>query len=189
MNDTRDREPRTAGALIVDQLRIMEDLVGEAVVRRALDRLPADVREEVDQAMPISWLRVTAMEQVYVAIAEEAGMDPDALHDEVGRVGVRKTFHTFWRLLLRFTSDKALVTRTPLMFAKAFDTGRLAARIPEPGVGEISLTQWPGVPKWVVDGTATAIETVLELAGRRDPTVTWERTDDGAALHATWQRW
>lgn len=189
MTHQSEREPRTAGALIVDQRRILEDLLGPRTVRRALDGLPPDVRQELDEAMPISWLRVSAMEQCYVAIASEARRDPDELHDEVGRLGVRKTFHTFWRLLLRFTSDQALVTRTPLMFAKAFDTGRLEARITGPGAADIRLLDWPEVPKWVVDGTATAIETVLELAGRRDPSVLWERTEDGALLRASWQRW
>jgi hypothetical protein len=93
---------------------------------------------------------------------------------------------TVWRLLLRVSSDRALVSRAPVLFAKAYNRGRLEAHFPRPGAGEIHLSEWPNPPEWPLRATRIGIETVLRLAGRRSIQMRVARVDGGALFSARW---
>jgi hypothetical protein len=95
---------------------------------------------------------------------------------------------TVWRALLRLTTDNALITRTPVIFSRSYNRGRLTASIPVPGRGEITLDEWPDAPEWPLRATRIGVETVLRLAGRKDVRVVAERRPQGAFFLATWRR-
>jgi hypothetical protein len=88
---------------------------------------------------------------------------------------------------LRLTTDKALISRTPVIFGKSYDRGRLEADIPKPGHGEILLLDWPDVPPWPLRATRIGVQTVLSIAGRKDVRVECTRTAAGAHYIATWR--
>jgi hypothetical protein len=90
-------------------------------------------------------------------------------------------------MLLRLTTDSALIARTPVLFGKSYNRGRLIAAIPKPGLGEIRLVDWPDPPEWPVRGTRIGIETVLRVAGRVDVRVEGQRTATGAHYQARWK--
>jgi hypothetical protein len=134
----------------------------------------------------VSWIRVSTADAALSAVAREAGRDPLRFQAEVARVGVEKTLGTVWRVLLRLVTDEALVKRTPLLHSKTYDTGRMTARIAQPGRAEIALDDWPEVPEIDIIAIAAGVEAVLRAAGRREVRVRHERTRSGAFYVATW---
>ena len=161
--------------------------MGSEVVERALGRIPADARTRYETATAIEWMPIEVMETAFSAIAAEMGTDVASLHERVATVSVERTFRTVWRVLLRLTTDKALVSRTPGVFARSYNRGRLVADIPRSGFGEITLLDWPRAPAWPVRATRIGIATVLRLAGRSDVRVDAATTATGARYVATWR--
>jgi hypothetical protein len=165
----------------------VRELAGSTVVSAALDRVPPDVRAEFECVTSVGWVRIATFEQVFTEIARELGRTVAELHTEVARISIERTMRTVWRMLLRLTTDNALISRTPVIFSRSYNRGKLDARIPEPGRGEITLSDWPDVPAWPVRATRIGVETVLRLAGRKDVRVASEPRPDGAFFLATWR--
>ena len=82
----------------------------------------------------------------------------------------------------------ALLSRTPKIFAKTYDRGKLEAEFPAPGRIVATLTEWPDVPHFRLLATAAGVRTVLRLTGRRDVVCDVERTADGAIFHGRWTK-
>ena len=171
---------------MLDQLRVMEELAGKEAVGAACAGMPSPARQEIEQMLPVSWLDSDMMNDFMARVAREAGRDPESFAVDVVRRGVERTLNTLWRVILRFTSDAALVKRTPMLYSKTYDVGELTARIDRPGRADLELRGWPAVPRMDLIGLATGIETVLLCAGRKDVQVTWDRRPHGAAFVATW---
>jgi hypothetical protein len=89
-------------------------------------------------------------------------------------------------MLIRLTSDEALVRRTPAYYSRAFNIGTLASTIPEPGRVSLTLSGFPGAPDFSLRGVAWGIETVMTVAGRKNVRVVYTRTGDGASFNGTW---
>lgn len=178
---------RMSGALVLEHRRILEDLCGPARFARVLDRLPPENRREYDEITPVAWPRVTTAETVVRAAAAELGRDFVELHEHLARTGVEKTLTTLWRLLLRFTTDEALVARTPRIYARALNRGELVTRITGPGRAEIRIAGWHDIPEFSARGIRIAIETVLRLAGRSDVRIVEDVRSDGRAFLASWR--
>ena len=77
-------------------------------------------------------------------IATEAGVDPNALFERSLRISSERAFKTIWRVMLRFTSDEALVARTAMIYSRTRDTGELSSRVIAPGRAEVTLRSYPG---------------------------------------------
>lgn len=182
------REPRVSGAVMLDQLRVMEDLLGREPIDAALADLPSEGRSQLEEARPLTWLDSKLCNQFIAEVGRRAGREPEELYVEVVRTGVERTLSTLWRIILRFTSDSALVKRTPLLYSKTYDVGEMVSRIDTPGRADVELRGWPTprVPRLDVIGLACGIETVLRCAGRHDATVTWDTRPHGAIFVATW---
>ena len=180
-------EPSAAGATIHVLRRALEELVGVNVVASALKKLPAKVREEFDPVTPMTWVPLTTSNMAVEFIANEARRQPDDLMDEAVRRGAEAMFRTSWRLLLRFTTDRALIARTPVLYSKWRNIGQLESKVLAPNRAEILLRGWPGVSERNVRTLGVSIETVLRLAGRRAVRVEWTRTPDGARYLAFWR--
>ena len=176
-----------SGALVLEHRRILAELCGPARFEQVLVRLPADARREYDEITPVAWPRVSTAEAVVRAAAAELGRDFVELHEHLARTGVEKTLTTLWRLLLRFTSDDALVARTPRIYARALNRGELVPRITGIGRAEIRIAGWPDIPEFSSRGIRIAIETVLRLAGRTDVRIDEELRHDGRAFLASWR--
>lgn len=179
-------EPTISGALITQHRAILVELVGDAVLARALASLPVEQREAIEGATSLSYIPIRAADAMYRAIARETGRDHVALHEQVSRTAVDRALKTIWRLLLRFTSDEALVARTPVIFTKAFPQGVLSPRVTGPGRAEIRVESWPHMPEYAIRGTRVAVESVLRIAGRSNVKITVEPTHDGVVYHTTW---
>lgn len=185
MPDT-DGRPLVSGSVFFEQRRVMEEVAGKDAVARALANLKAEHREVIEHLAPVSWFKVDLQNEFIEAVAREAGRDPYDFNRECTRVGVERTLKNLWRLLLRFTSDNALVSRAPLFYSKNYDAGSLRAQITEPGHASIVLDGWRAPPRMDVEGIGIGIQTVLELAGRRNVRMEWKRVPNGAEYDAYW---
>lgn len=179
--------PSMSGTLVRGLLDVAREALGDETVERGLSATAPAERAAVTQSLPGSWVPLDTVERVFAALAHAAERDLASLHVELARLSVERALKTFWRLLLRFTSDEALVSRTPVIFGKAYNRGRIVPSIPAPGRGEIELVDWPDMPDWPIRGTRAGIEAVLRAAGRRDVAVEGRRTATGAVYTATWK--
>ena len=180
-------EPQVSGALACGLREVVAEIVGPAAIERALLRVPSDLRATYSGALPVGWVPIRVMESVFREIAVETGTNVADLHVRVARTSIERTFRRFLRLLLKITTDQALVSRTPVIFARSYDCGRLEAKVPEPGRGVITLLDWPDAPDWPLRATRVGIESVLAIAGRREVRVTCSRTSTGAIFFANWR--
>lgn len=180
-------EPNITGTLVSAHLDLLGGRFGVAEVARCIDGLPPETRSDLQGVIAAGWVPVRSYDLFYRAFAKQTGVDVGDLHADMSRQSVERTFKTLWRLLLRLTSDEALVSRTPVLFSRAYTRGKLSSSIPSPGVAELALDGWPDVPDIVIRGTRIAIETVLRLSGRTAVRTSFERAPDGAILRATWK--
>jgi hypothetical protein len=176
-----------SGALAVDELAILRRQIGDAAYERTMASLSGSIRTDLQALTAIGWIDVELIKAVFVAAAQVTGQAAEVVHRNAVKAGVEQTFRSVWRLLLRVTTDNALVTRTPMFYAKTYDTGSLTARIVSPGRAELVLSGWPDAEEFCMRGLAIGIETTLTLAGRQGVRVSFDRTTDGARFAAVWR--
>ena len=181
-----DDVPSMSGTLVTGLVEVAREVLGPSAVSTGLDEAPAWARDRVLSALPGRWVPIEASELAFGSIARVAGRDLPELHLELARRSVARAVKTFWRVLLHFTSDDALVSRCPVFFGKSYNRGRLTARITAPGRGQVDLLDWPDAPDWPLRGSRAGIETVMTAAGRRDVRVEARRTPEGAVFVITW---
>jgi hypothetical protein len=128
---------------------------------------------------------IRVVQAVVEACGEVVGRDPMALNDEVSRVGARRAFGSVWRAFLRFTSDEALMTRGPMLFAKTYNRGQIRTEFPSPRTARV-LLDWADAPELVVRTLRVAIEELLVAAGREHVRVQVERAPRGSEYRCSW---
>jgi hypothetical protein len=179
-------EARVSGVVVRDQIVVYARKLGEEAVKRALSRLPPDEHRELEELLPISWIRCSTWVKAVSELAVEAGRPVMELDAEIVNDGLEHTFGTVWKVLLRFTTDEALMKRTSQLWRKTFDKGTMTANFPGKNRAELTLTGFPEVHDLDVQGTAIAIKKVLELGGRKAVNVRHRRTSDGVIFEANW---
>ena len=180
-------EPCITGTIVRGHLEILEGLLGAEVLRAARLDLQGEARAVMESITAAGWVPIPVYEAFYEAVARRAGRSVADLHTEISRLSIERIFKTVWRVLLRFTSDEALVARTPLLFSRGYNQGKLTSTIRSPGIALLELHGWPAPPDIVLRGLRVAVETVLRVAGRRSVGITYERAADGATFQATWR--
>lgn len=179
--------PRTSGQTILDQHVILEEIAGKAVVARVVDALPPDMREEYRTLLAIGWCRLTIDRAVVTGVAEALGRELVEFQSELVRRSFERTLNTVWRVIMRFTSDEALVKRAAILYSKTLQNcGELSAAIPRPGHLDARLSGWTTAEDYDLKGISVGIETVLRVAGRKDVKVVYTRRPDGAQFTGTW---
>ncbi len=176
-----------AGTLLLEHVVVYRELVGDAAVDQALAAVSPEVRAAYESCVPGAWIDVAVSVQLYAAIAEAADRDLVELHDRAIEIGYGRALKGLWRsLMLRVASDKALIGRAPMLYAKTFDGGAMTGELLEPGRAELIVRGWPEMPPVHRHGIAAGMRTVLELAGRRSPSVDHGPTEDGARYRVAW---
>jgi hypothetical protein len=179
-------EARMSGILVLEHRRILTEMCAPGLFPKVLAALPADVREEYEAIGVLSWPRVRVAEQVFEAASTVLDRLPADLHTEVSRRAVEHALTKLWRFMLRFASDEALITRTPMLYRKGFQRGRLEARITSPGMAEVQVHDWHDMPEFSLRGLRIAIETVMSLAERKNVRLKYQRTEYGPMFVVTW---
>jgi hypothetical protein len=179
--------PSASGISVLDLRAALEEIVGKDVVAKALGSLPPETRSEFVEITALSWVPLTTITRVVDAVAATAQKNPERLIDEAVRRAVERTFKTVWRVMLRFTTDAALIARTPVVYSLSRNVGRLSSRMVSPGKAEVTLAEWAGVSARHVRTLGISIVTVVTLAGRKEVTFTSTPTADGALFHVSWR--
>ncbi len=179
--------PCIAGTIVQNHLKILSERFGESRIQAALDTLPEGAREALRMARPMSWLPVADFDAFYSAISSELGTMPSKLQQETASAALEQNLRTVWRMMLKLTSDSALIKRTPMLFSKVYNTGQLESTILEKGKARVTLSKWPHITAFPIRSLATGIETVLRVAGRNDVRVEPKETQDGASFTVYWR--
>jgi len=185
--NVKSAAPFASGMAVLDMRWAIEKTLGSDALRTALDRVSPAAREEYTHATSLSWVSYATLAEVHDALATETKNDPMKLADRLARVTVERSFTTVWRIFLRFTSDEAIIVRTPAFYAKSRSVGYMASRILEPGLAESIISGFPTIPDRDIVILAASIETVLSLAGRKDVRSQGERNADGARFMTRWK--
>ena len=101
----------------------MQELAGPEMFERVMAELPADVRREYEGLSILSWCRHSTATEVTQRMGSALGQRPEVWQAEVVRTGIERTLTGLWKVLLRFSSDDALIKRSALLYSKACDRG------------------------------------------------------------------
>jgi hypothetical protein len=191
----RDGEPSISGVVLLNNFRAFEQAVGAEAFAEAIRRLPPDVAEHYHALVPVAWMPTRVADQIFAAIADTAGQSLEVLFPAVIERGVEQTVKTIWRPLLRLFTDKAIISRTPRIFAKTYSRGRLTAEFPENADDEagtrtavLTLSDWPDPPQYRLLAIAAGVRAVLRVTGRKPISVEFRRRRDGARFEVRWRR-
>ena len=153
-----------SGTVLRANRAALATLVGERLLREVFGRDPRFAFW--NEATGLGWHDASAIEESLRALAAAAGRDAEELNAEATRIGAAQSFRTVWRVLLRFTSDDALVSRVDVMYRRAFNTGRMIYEPEGEGRSTLRLLDWPDAPRIHMLGLAAGIEVMLHLAAR-----------------------
>ncbi len=174
------------GLLVVQQRALLRDRIGEDAFGAVLAELDPFDRRTYEEATALSWCPQPVVRRVTRRVAERAGIEPEHLAAQVVRESVAKACRGPWAVLLRFTSQEALVRRTGMLFARAFDRGDVTATWHGDGSGTVRLTGWPSPDPMDVASLRAGIAAVLAAAGWESD-VTGEVLPDGLECRVrTW---
>ena len=179
--------PSAAGTTVSALKSALRELVGDRILADALAAVPPDTADKFEPVTPMTWVPVAVVNEVVAKVAEYAQRPFDELMDEAVQRAGEKTLRTAWRMLLRVTSDRALLSRAPVLYARWRNVGKLAITVLSPGKVEIVLSEWPGVDERSIRSLGVTIMTVMRLAGRRQLKVDTQPVADGARYAVTWE--
>jgi hypothetical protein len=182
-----EEPPRLVGQSVRDIRWALERTLGADVVARALASLPEPARSEYSDPSPIAWVPYASVVSAHEAIAREGGTTMEAMLEQAVPLAVERAFKTVWRILLRFTSDEALIARTPMLYSKTRSKGHMTARRVAPGRGVAEIEGWPRMPPRDVRAIALSIETLLRLCGREQVSCSAAVTENGASYEIRWR--
>jgi hypothetical protein len=186
-----EREPAVvacvAGTRILAMRAVIEGQFGTAPVAKALTRVAPDVRAEYEQISSIAWVRASTDYLVHDAIAAALDREPLAFHEEMLRAAMARSFKTIWRVLLRLTSDEALIARTPSIYRRTRNVGQMVVKANARGSAELALSQFPAIGSRDIRSIGVGLEVVLSLTGRTAARAAARPATDGAIYTVTWR--
>ncbi|MFT3769390.1 MAG: hypothetical protein QM820_28465 [Minicystis sp.] len=172
-------EPCMAGAVMTTGREVTKQLIGDAAYERALAAVPPATAAEYRRVTPLTWVPLSIVEPVIMAMGHAAGRDPMDLQDDVARTTVERSLKSIWRAFLKFTSNDALLSRVPVIYSRSYNRGRLVTNHTRPDRAVIELVDWPSAPQHIVRTTRVGLEATFHAAGR-PARVSLERTASGA---------
>lgn len=167
--------PRVSGAVVLDQMRLAEEQFGKEAHDRCLAAMSVEGGAELAALMPMTWCSLATTTEYWNELGRATNQDVRVIHRRLTRLGLERTFSTFWRILARLTTMEALVKRAAVIFGKAYDRGAMAAQLTGPGCVEVVVTGWPDMPDLEIDALTSAIEALGHLSGRSKIAVKWQR--------------
>lgn len=177
-----------AGSNLTVSRRVARDIVGPVVFEAVLAELSSEERASYMDSTAVSWVPVAHIDAVMERLAQRSGRVPEELVMELTRRVQEEMLHTLYRVLMRVTTDAALIERTQTFYAKVYDTGTLSSVFPAPGRCEVTLSGWPSISNLQIAGLGAGVETTLRCAGRKEARVHGRRADDGAFYQCAWRR-
>tara|TARA_B100001750_G_C15375869_1_gene529803 strand:+ start:212 stop:769 length:558 start_codon:yes stop_codon:yes gene_type:complete len=180
--------PHLYGQAALDLRWAFEQVIGPDAVERAIASLPPTEAQRYRQLTPLSWIDYETTRRVNDALARESGQTVDELFAKAIPMAVERSFSTVWRMLIRLTTDKALIARTPLIYRRTRSHGEMRAEVLGRGEARVQVTGFPEIPDRDVMALGLSIRSLLGLAGRKSVTVDGRRSPDGATWTVRWDR-
>lgn len=174
------------GSMIKGHIDSLRPRLGQIRFDAVFARLTPAQQEELALVTPLSWVKIESAAALYVAAAEELGVSVEALHTEIASVVIGRTITTLWRALLPLASDEALIKRSPTLFKRAYQQGRLEVVTTGKGFAELRVVDWPNMHEFALRGLRVGIESTLRHAGRRNVRGTARRSPRGAEFRFDW---
>src|SRR5690242_15329911 len=110
--------PSVSGALACALRDVVLEIAGKEKIAAGLSKAPPRARASYEAMTSVGWVPIDTMETVFSAIAAELDTTVGELHTRVAKISIERTMLTLWRMLLRITTDHALVSRTPTIFGR-----------------------------------------------------------------------
>lgn len=180
--------PLVAGSNLTVSRRVARELVGSDAFERALSDLSPEERSSYMDSTAMSWVPVAHIDRALERLAHHSGHAAEWLSAELARRSQEEMLNTLYRVLMRITTDEALIGRTQTFYSKVYDTGSLSSVFPAPGRCEVTLSGWRTISDLQLVGLGAGVETTLRCAGRKDARVQGRRTADGAFYLCTWRK-
>lgn len=178
--------PSAAGTTVQALKGALLEIVGEDTFEAGIAKVKPEVREAFEPMTSMTWVPVDVIHLVVTRVAAQANRNFDQLMDEAVQRAAEKTLRTSWRMLLRVTSDRAIMSRAPILYSKWRNVGRLKTNVIDRGKVELVLSEWPGMDTRSIRSLGITIETVMRLAGRKQIRVQSQSTPDGAKYAVAW---
>ena len=176
-----------AGTIVTFHRQMLEQELGATVVRQALENLEREQREEILNALPISWVRHVTFEALYLECMKLSGRDLVTVHTEIVRRGVEHRVRNLWKIVVRLSGANALMARSPMIYEKSYSIGKMSVTQVGPGDARIVIDEWPDTPEMAIRGVRVGTQTLLALAGFKNVQVVCKALPDGAEIRATFQ--
>jgi hypothetical protein len=180
-------EETITGTMVRSHLEALRERVGTAAFEQVLSEMSTEQQEELGLVTPLSWVRIATLNDLYGRLGPLVGLSLEELHVEIASLVVGKAVTTVWRALLRLTTDDMLISRSPVLFKRAYQQGRLEVRRAAPGHAQIEVVEWPSMSDFAMRGLRVGIESTLRAAGRKHARGTARRTPGGAVLFFEWK--
>jgi hypothetical protein len=164
---------------------MLEQELGEAVVRQALENLGREQCDEILNALPISWVPHTTFEALYLECMRLSGRDLVTVHTEIVRRGVEHRVRNLWKILVRLSGANALMARSPMIYEKSYSIGKMRVAQLGPGDASIVIDEWPDMPEMAIRGVRVGTHTLLTLAGFKNVQVVSKSLPGGAEIRAS----
>jgi hypothetical protein len=103
------------------------------------------------------------------------------------RRAAERSLKTVWRVLLHFTSDEALISRSQTLYARSRSVGQVSARLIAPGHAELTLRGRPNGPSRTIRALAISTEVLLRMTGRKQVVTTADERPGGGIVIARWR--
>src|SRR5688500_8472763 len=101
--------PSLSGVNVVFVRELLLEKLGREGVERVKQALHADASERYFGDTSIDWVPVDDVNLMNTKAAEVARMTVMEFTVTMARLSVERTLHSLWRVLLRFTTDQAIV--------------------------------------------------------------------------------
>jgi hypothetical protein len=178
--------PQVSGTIACSIRELMRERLQPAGFEQMLTLLPETTRQTFVALTPVAWMPVHEVNLAYEAMASLSKVPVEQLAAELARESTRRTLHTVWRVLLRFTTDEALAMRAPILYAKTFDTGQATSVFERGKRARVNVTGFRDMPMLSVLTLGVGIETVFVIAGRPEARVQSTRKEAGVEYLVTW---
>jgi hypothetical protein len=133
---------------VLDANAYVEEKYGAAALEKVKAALTAeDVQILFSRnLMPISWIDVNLVLRHLIAQDRVLGRGDFTFAEELMRHIALKQINGIYKMLLLFSKPENLIEKTPQIWNRYYDTGKVVVESVKPGGAVLKLTEFPGLP-------------------------------------------
>jgi hypothetical protein len=184
--------PKVKGVSLRGLISSVRRSLGQSTLDAMVKMLPPDLARAVrtDAFYSTSWYPLTEYYALQLSAQRATGRGPE-LARELGRDAILDDFRGIYKVLLSVLSPEFLFKRSPMVFSRYYDTGKLEITRAEHGVADARFTGCTGFNQTLWEDTLGGCLGLLEACGARNVEMTihegGEDGDDHLYGTATWK--